>query len=219
MATPSREAIARYEARILAYERGRGPRSAPGRFPPPSRTAGHSATRPPGTSRSRVRAHPRPAALRLHARRIVVLTALILLVDLVVSFWGAMTEPSNVAFGVRAVEWLRDNGAAGVVSDIESIYYSLNAPATGGPPLKRLPHVGAGARIQVARDAPPPIHPLIWPALPGEGQWRVTGPLVGGLAPLLVDAPGAVGVVVAHRGRHQRVVVRHHGHRQHRLWL
>ena len=97
-----------------------------------------------------------------------------------------MAGPSNVSFGVRAVEWLRDNGAAGVVSDVESVYYSLNAPATGGPPLKRLPRVGAGARVRVASYAPPPIPAVITPRLPGEGQWRGTGPLVGGSAPVLV---------------------------------
>ncbi len=97
-----------------------------------------------------------------------------------------MAGPSNVSFGVRAVEWLRDNGAAGVVSDVESIYYSLNAPATGGPPLKRLPRVGAGAQVRVASYAPPPIPAVITPRLPGEGQWRGTGPLVGGSAPVLV---------------------------------
>jgi hypothetical protein len=28
------------------------------------------------------------------------------------------------------------------VSDIEHIYYSINAPAKGGPPLKSLPKLG-----------------------------------------------------------------------------
>src|SRR6478609_2544998 len=132
MSSPSREAIERYEARILAYERGRESRANPRRVPPPARAAAPG-VRPRDTSRPRVRAHPRPAALRLRARRIVVLTALILVLDLAVSFWGAISAPSNVSFGVRAVEWLRDNGAAGVVSEIERIYYSLNAPVTGGP--------------------------------------------------------------------------------------
>jgi hypothetical protein len=115
-----------------------------------------------------------------------VLASLILLVDLVVSFWGAMAGPSNASFGVRAVEWLRDNGAAGAVSDIESIYYSLNSPATGGPPLKRLPRVGTGARAQIASYAPAPISPVISPALPSEGQWRGTGPLIASASPVLV---------------------------------
>lgn len=111
---------------------------------------------------------------------------MILVADLVVSFWGAMAGPSNVSFGVRTVEWLRDNGGAGVVSDAEAIYYSLSAPATGGPPLRRLPLLGSSTRIHVANDAPPQIAPVIAPALPGEGQWRETGPLVGGVAPVLV---------------------------------
>ncbi len=185
MPSPSREAIERYEARILAHERARESRADPNRLWPP-RSPARGAPRRRRASRDRVRAHPRLAALRLRARRIVVLTALILLVDLVVSFWGAMAGPSNVSFGMRAVEWLRDNGAAGVVSDIESVYYSLNAPATGGPALKRLPQVGTGSRIQVASYTPPAIPPMITPALPGEGQWRGTGPVVGGAAPVLV---------------------------------
>ena len=172
MPSPSRQAIEQYEARILAYEVNRASRAVPRLLPPPAR---RPARRP-----------ARPAALRLRVRRIVVLTALILVADLVVSFWGAVAGPSNVSFGVRAVEWLRDNGAAGVVSDVENIYYSLNAPSTGGPPLKRLPLLGASTRIHVAGDAPTRISPLISPALPGEGQWRETGPLVGGVAPVLI---------------------------------
>lgn len=105
---------------------------------------------------------------------------------LVHSFYGAVTKPSNVSFGVRAVEWLRDSGAAWLVSDVESIYYSLNAPSTGGPPLKRLPKVGAAAGTRLAGYAPPPIAPPIAPPLPGEGRWRGTGPLVRGAAPVLV---------------------------------
>ena len=182
--SPGREEIARYEARILAYDLARDSRAAPGYVPPPS--GPREATRARRRSRRRVRAHARPTALRLRARRIVVLTALILVADLVVSFWGAVAGPSNVSFGVRAVEWLRDNGAAGAVSEVESVYYSLNAPSTGGPVLKRLPRVGTRARVQAASYAPPPIHPVITPALPSEGQWRGTGPLVAGDAPVLV---------------------------------
>ncbi len=186
MRSPNREAIKSYEARIIAYELGHASRADPRRFPPTVRSATPGATRPRGTSRSRARADPRPAAVRLRARRIVVLTALILLADLVVSFWGAMASPSNTSFGVRTVEWLRDNGAASVVSDVESIYYSLNSPTTGGTPLKRLPRVGAGAPAHVAAYAPAPIAPVIAPALAGEGQWHRTGPVVASAPPVLV---------------------------------
>ena len=178
MPSPSREAIQRYEARILAYDEL-------GHEPNPRRPAG-TARPPVRSSPTRDRAYRRPSTLRLRARRIVVLTALIVLLDLVVSFWSAMGVPSNVAFGVRAVEWMRDNGAAGIVSDIENVYYSLNAPATGGPPLKRLPRVGSDAHVRVASYAPPPIAPEITPTLPGEGQWHGTGPVVRGAAPVLV---------------------------------
>ncbi len=116
----------------------------------------------------------------------VLLTALVLLVIGLCSFALSMTQASNVSFGVRFVEWLRDNGAAGVVSEVESIYYSLNAPAKGGPTLKRLPKVRAVAGGRAAADAPAPIAPAIYPALPGEGRWQSTGPVVNGAAPVLV---------------------------------
>jgi Phosphodiester glycosidase len=186
MPSPSRQVIEQYEARILAYEQARQSRSAPTALHPPRRSPPSSTARTRGRSRPALRAHPRPRPLRLHARRIVVLTALILLLDLVVSFWGAMTAPSNVSFGVRAVEWLRDNGAAGLVSDIEGVYYSLNAPSTGGSRLKHLPQIGARGPVRDASYSPAPIPPMIAPALTGEGQWHGTGPLVGGAAPVQV---------------------------------
>jgi hypothetical protein len=173
MPSPSRAAIEHYEARILAYERGRESRSNAGRASRPEPVRG-------------ARARPRPAPVRFQARRIIVLTALILALDAAASFCGAMTEPSNVSIGVRAVEWLRDNGAAGPVSEFESVYYSLNAPATGGTALKRLPQIGARQPAQGAANAPAAIAPVIAPALPGEGQWHGTGPLVGGASPVQV---------------------------------
>jgi hypothetical protein len=97
-----------------------------------------------------------------------------------------MLRPSNVGVGVRVVEWLRDNGAAGLVSDVERIYYSMNAPATGGPALRRLPRVGLAGASAAGGYVPPPIPPVIQPALPGEGVWHGTGPLVAGAPPVLV---------------------------------
>ena len=111
------------------------------------------------------------------------MVVLFLLADTCLSFASAMLRPSNVGFGVRAVEWLRDDGAAGLVSEVERVYYSLNAPATGGPALRALPTVGAAS----ARGfAPPAIVPVIEPGLPGEGVWHGTGPLVAGASPVLV---------------------------------
>jgi hypothetical protein len=111
---------------------------------------------------------------------------------------GTIVEPSNSSLGVRSVEWLRDHGAAGLVSQVESIYYSLTAPSKGGPTLRALPQVGYGAagraraqRLRTQRLAatiyrPPRVAPLLHPALPGEGVWRPTRPEAGTSAPLLI---------------------------------
>jgi hypothetical protein len=103
-----------------------------------------------------------------------------------VSYTSAMLAPSNVGFGVRSIEWLRGSGGAWLVSDIERIYYSFNAPAKGGSPLKSLPSVGLQNGGSESVNAPPAIAPIIQPPLPGEGRWRPTGPLVNGAPPVLV---------------------------------
>ena len=66
---------------------------------------------------------------------------------------SAMSGPSNTALGVRSVEWLRDNGAAGIVAQVETWYYSLTAPSKGGPTLKALPKVGVDRRRPTVADA------------------------------------------------------------------
>ena len=124
---------------------------------------------------------------------------LLLSADVILSLAGALAAPSNTPAGVQFVEWLRNNGAAGLVSSIEGIYYSLDAPATGGPALTRLPHLGTaavrgagaatgGSTSQQSSHRPPPIAPVISPALPGEGIWQGTGLTVGGAPPVLVTA-------------------------------
>jgi hypothetical protein len=136
------------------------------------------------------RAVPAPLArgpsVRPRVRRIFALTILFLIMWVTIAFASAMNAPSNVPFGVRAVEWLRDNGAAWLVSDVENFYYTFSAPSTGGPALKRLPKVGTGEAAATSGYRPPAIAPLIYPPLPGEGQWHGTGLLVGGAPPVLV---------------------------------
>ena len=168
----SGDAIRGYEARIAAYERAIGERLDERR-----------ARRDPG--RTRRRRLPRGRVGSPRVRRILVMTWLLLMADVTVSFTSAMLKPSSAGFGVNAVEWLRDNGAAGLVSEFESIYYSFNAPATGGTALKALPEVGNGTAAEQAY-APAPIAPVIDPPLPGEGAWHGTGPLVRGAPPVLV---------------------------------
>jgi hypothetical protein len=55
---------------------------------------------------------PQRVAITVRFRGIVVLVAIVLLVDPLGSFALAMMQPSNVPFGVRAVEWFQDNGTA-----------------------------------------------------------------------------------------------------------
>ncbi|HEX4282384.1 MAG TPA: hypothetical protein VHZ27_16570, partial [Solirubrobacteraceae bacterium] len=56
---------------------------------------------------------------------------------------------------MRTVEWLRDNGARGLVDRVENLYYSLTAPSKGGPPLKALP-TQSGV-VGITPGATPPI--------------------------------------------------------------
>jgi hypothetical protein len=108
-----------------------------------------------------------------------------------ISYLGAMSERHNVGLGVSSVEWLRQNGGNSLVSEIENAYYTLTAPAKGGPALKSLPQVGVGgsqtrARSSAAAYRPPNVKPLIHPALPGEGIWKKAGAGVGPRPPLLL---------------------------------
>jgi hypothetical protein len=129
------------------------------------------------------------------ARRIMLVAVMAALVPVVFSYLGAMAEPSNSSLGVRSVEWLRDHGAAGLVSKVESIYYGLTAPGKGGPTLRALPKVGYGATGSTSAAGgpglpvpyqPPRVTPLVPPALPGEGAWRSTRSGLGAHPPLLV---------------------------------
>jgi hypothetical protein len=192
-------AIGSYEERIVAYEKAAArprdrPRAPERRHPAPERRHPAPERRHPAPERR----HPAPrqsvqrrrraatTTIRFRVRRILALVVLFLLADMCLSFGGAMLRPSNVGLGVRIVEWLRDNGAAGVVSEIEAVYYSMNTPATGGAALKSLPHVGVARGFSARSYEPPAIRPAIWPSLPGEGVWHGTGPLVAGAPPVLV---------------------------------
>jgi hypothetical protein len=98
--------------------------------------------------------------------------------------------------GIRTVEWLRDNGARGLVNDVENFYYTLTAPTKGGPGLHALPAQAGMAlappslrvhkRVHVYR--PKSIKPILHPALPGEGVWRATYAHGGSRPPVLVTS-------------------------------
>ena len=131
--------------------------------------------------------HAGPAAtaaprLATRLRRIALLAAAICLIPATVSLIGALSERSNSGLSIRLVEWMRDHGARALVNKVESIYYSLNAPSTGGRPCGRC-RIRQGP--SPARDNPGmprpaaytgrgALRPLIRPALPGEGLWHAT---------------------------------------------
>jgi hypothetical protein len=122
-------------------------------------------------------ASPRRGSARMRMRRITLFACLIAVTFALLSFLGTMLKASNSSFSIRAVEWLRGNGGAGLVSTVESFYYSLNAPSKGGPKLKALPSTGVSLAHQHRADhpyQPPPITSLTQPALAGEGVWHAT---------------------------------------------
>jgi hypothetical protein len=130
------------------------------------------------------------------ARRIALLAALLCLVPVVVSYVSTMMQRSDSSLGIRTVEWMRDNGARGIVNTVENWYYSLKAPAEGGPALRTLPaQTGVlatpapGVVLHRAHHyRPPRLTPVIHPALRGEGQWHAT--FMGGSArpPVLITS-------------------------------
>jgi hypothetical protein len=129
-----------------------------------------------------------PAWRRL--RRIVLLAIAICLVPIAVSWVDAMSKPRNISMGVASVEWLRSNGGNPLVSQVENWYYTLTAPSKGGPALTSLPQVGVSGdpQHQAAADPyrPPPIKPLIHPALKGEGVWHNAAAGAGPRPPVLL---------------------------------
>ncbi len=143
-------------------------------------------------SAGRGRDHPPPR--RRRARRIALLIALALAIPALVSYVQMLGQRSDSSLSVRTVEWLRDNGARGLVNKVENIYYTLNAPAKGGAPLRSLPNQpGIAAPVAAPPRArhyyrPPNIRPVIHPALPGEGVWHPTFAGGGHNPPVLVTS-------------------------------
>lgn len=139
-------------------------------------------------------------------RRIGVTAASVALVPVLASYVSALTGASNSSLGIRSVEWMRDHGAAALVSKAENIYYSLKAPSKGGPALHVLPALGvAGSatgrgvlrgakalptagRLILPSYRPPRIRPIVHPALPGEGVWHPTRANAGADPPILVTS-------------------------------
>jgi hypothetical protein len=137
----------------------------------------------------------RPPRRGARVRRVALLASLLALLPPLVSYVGALTQTSDSSLGIRTVEWMRDHGARGLVSEIENFYYTLNAPATGGPALHALPRQpGSGSAGPAPQShvslayRPAPLRPVIHPSLPGEGVWRRTFAGHGRRPPVLITS-------------------------------
>jgi hypothetical protein len=138
------------------------------------------------------RAEHGPPHRRVHrVRRIALLVAALCLAPALISYASTMARPSNSSFFVNSVEWLRANGARGIVNSVENWYYTLQAPSKGGPGLHRLPTLGGKVILKapVAHHYEPrPIAPVIHPALPGEGTWHAPFTAGGRYPPVLITS-------------------------------
>lgn len=131
-------------------------------------------------------------------RRLLALVLVVAGIPVAVSYIRFMTLPGQDSLGVRTVQWLRENGMAGVVNDLEHWWYTSHPPPIGGKPKEGLPTVAApsggatpGRRIDaqalagatVPPHLPPPtnMQPLVAEPLPDEGVWQPTGRTVAGL--------------------------------------
>jgi hypothetical protein len=134
-----------------------------------------------------------PAVRRRRRRRRLLIAApfIGLLSWAIISYAAWMTGPTSESWVVRSTEWVRAEVPFGnwLVDNTEHIYYSMHAPAKGGPQLKSLPAVGLKVprfTPWTAADLPAPIKPVFPHPLPGEGVWKPTGPPVDGGPPVLV---------------------------------
>ncbi|WP_405778980.1 phosphodiester glycosidase family protein [Streptomyces sp. NBC_00859] len=127
---------------------------------------------------------PRPRKRRLRPRRkatrVVLAAALVGVGALGWSVGGALTYPGDDSTAARLAGWAREHSMGGVVDKLENIKYDLDPPKVGGA-------LSADAQARMnqtaAAQAPPrsvssdvplhaPMHPLVSPALKGEGVYR-----------------------------------------------
>jgi Phosphodiester glycosidase len=100
----------------------------------------------------------------------------------------ALTMPGAGSASQRLAEWARDHYLGPLVTLGEWMTYQ--PPKVGGKPSFALTGPSAGplgaAKRNLARDGtahaappPPPLKPIVSPALPGEGAWRVLATVSG----------------------------------------
>ncbi|MEV5277004.1 phosphodiester glycosidase family protein [Streptomyces sp. NPDC051994] len=90
----------------------------------------------------------------------------------------ALTYPGDDSTEARLAGWAREHKLGVVVDKLENLQYELDPPQVGGAlPSEALARMRATAAPMPVRHAQiplrAPMRPLVSPALPGEGVWRV----------------------------------------------
>ncbi len=153
---------------------------------------------------------PRPARPRLGLRRLLgalLVVAVVLMLAVGVSLWGASRTPGNQSFQAKWADWLRSHHAATLANAVEQYYYNHHQPPRGGqparlnavpgipaeaavpPPVVRVrPTLRQTASVAVKAGLPPPrpVASVVNPALPGEGRWIPADASVDGLPAMYV---------------------------------
>jgi hypothetical protein len=112
-----------------------------------------------------------------HQRRMALRgVALVMAAVIAVTGWSigtALTRPGTDSVAARLAEWARDHGMTRLVTWAENKQYQGNQPAVGGSLNSgQRGALQAGTPPPPAVNAPPPIRPIVTPALPGEGVWK-----------------------------------------------
>ncbi|MFG3281591.1 phosphodiester glycosidase family protein [Streptomyces sp. NPDC048111] len=90
----------------------------------------------------------------------------------------ALTYPGDDSTEARLAGWAREHELGAVVDELENLQYELDPPQVGGAlPNEALARMRATApAVPIHHQGVPlraPMRPLVTPALPGEGVWRV----------------------------------------------
>ena len=127
------------------------------------------------------RAHQPSRKLRMMAA-VALVAGLIAVVPVGVSYAQALRAPGYATIDTRSVDWLRGHGLSFAVDRAESWWLWRHLPPSGtgitslpdAPVVTAAPGPVSGTALPIAiAPPPPPVAPLIMPALPGEGVWTV----------------------------------------------
>ncbi len=132
-------------------------------------------------------------------RQAAIVVAVVLLMPTLffcASVVGALRTEGNYSFKAKWADWLRSHRAEYVVKAMEDVYFGRKQPKKGGQPtaLNAVPTiapttapVGPTTTVVPHITPPEPVPLVVQPALPNEGAWQPTGPLVGGMPGMYVS--------------------------------